>query len=113
MKTLVEKSIEIYGMGHPEVKTVFSLNTIPSLKKNATEDDKEEVKNMELENKEILNDIRFKSLETISGRKLTVFFKYNENNAEVQSEVNISIPFKLTEDKIKKLILNEIKKELN
>ena len=82
MKTLIEKSISIYGMGHPDVKTVFNLNTIPTLPTNATEE----------ENRKVLSDIRYKSLTTISGRKLTVWFKYMENEIETQDKVQVTIP---------------------
>jgi len=32
-KELIVKSIEIYGMGHPDTKTVFHLNEISTLMK--------------------------------------------------------------------------------
>lgn len=90
MKTLIEKSIEIYGMGHPDTKTVFNI-------------EKEEDK----------NNMRFKPLSSISGRNLTVWFKYSENDKEVADKVFMSIPFKLDENGVKSFILNEINKKLN
>lgn len=89
MKTLIEKSIEIYGIGHPDTKTIFTL-------------EKEEDK----------KDMRYKSLATISGRKLTVWFKYSEDDKEVQDKVSVSIPFGLDEDGVKAFILDEISKTL-
>ena len=86
MKTLIEKSIEIYGMGHPETKTVFN-----------TED---------------RNHMRFKSLETIAGRKLTVWFKYEEDGREVQDKLQMIIPASNEELVIKEFILDQINNTL-
>ena len=89
-KTLIEKSIEIYGMGHPETKTVFNI-------------EKEEDK----------MHMRFKSLTTISGRKLTVWFKYSENGTETLDKVATTIVKSEDEQVIKDFILSEINNRLN
>ena len=113
MKALVEKSIEIYGMGHPEVKTVFHLNTIPVLTEEATEEQKKEVKEKQSENEKISKDMRFTSLTKISGRKLTVGFKYSEDGKEVQDKLQMTIVKSDSEQDIKDFILNSINNQLN
>jgi hypothetical protein len=90
MKTLIEKSIEIYGMGHPDTKTVFNI-----------------------ENENDKNHFRYKSLTVISGRKLTVHFKYNENDKEIGDKIQLSIPRTSDENEIKEFILNEINSKIN
>jgi hypothetical protein len=85
MKTLIEKSIEIYGMGHPDTKTVFNI-----------------------EKEEERNHMRFKSLTTISGRKLSVHFKYSEGANEIQDKLQLVIPKSDDENTIKDFILNSI-----
>jgi hypothetical protein len=108
MKTLVEKSIEIHGMGHSEVKTVFHLNTIPVLTEEATEEQKKQVKEMEFENLKISKDMRFTSLTKISGRKLSVWFKYSEDGKEVQDKLQMTIVKSDDEQVIKDFILSQI-----
>jgi hypothetical protein len=85
MKILIEKSIEIYGMGHPQTKTVFNIEK-------------------EIEKK----DLRFKSLTTISGRKLTVWFKYTENNIESNDKFPMTVIKSDNETEIKDFILTQI-----
>jgi uncharacterized membrane protein YvbJ len=85
MKTLIEKSIEIYGMGHPDTKTVFNI-----------------------EKEEERNHLRFKSLTTISGRKLTVWFKYSENDVEIKDKLQMTIVKSDDENTIKDFILAQI-----
>jgi hypothetical protein len=111
-KTLIEKSLVINGMGHPETKTIFQLNTIPVLAEDATEEDKTGVKQKELENEKILSDIRFKSLATISGRKLCVDYKYLDGEIETDGRIQLSIPFSMNQDEVKDFILSEINKTL-
>jgi hypothetical protein len=89
MKTLIEKSIEIYGMGHPDTKTIFNI-----------------------EKEEDRNDMRFKSLTTISGRKLTVHFKFEENEVESSDKLQMVIPVSDDEIIIKDFILNKINEYL-
>jgi hypothetical protein len=88
-KTLIEKSIEIWGMGHPKTKTVFNIE--------------KETDRM---------DIRFKPLTTISGRKLTVWFKYTENNVEILDKLSTKIITSDDEQVIKDFILTEINNKL-
>jgi hypothetical protein len=90
MKTLIEKSIEIYGMGHPNTKTVFNI-----------------------EKEEDRNHMRFKSLTTISGRKLSIHFKYTENDTEIQDRLQMTIIKSEDEAEIKDFILSEINNKLN
>jgi hypothetical protein len=88
-KTLIEKSIVINGMGRPDLKTIFTI-------------EKEEEK----------NDMLYRTLDKISGRKLSIDFKYMENEVETASKVQVSIPFGLNEDEVKTFILDEINKTL-
>ena len=88
-KTLIETSIVIKGMGRPDIKTIFNI-------------EKEEDK----------NNMLYRSLDKISGRKLSVDFKYSEGKTETSSRVQISIPFNLNEDEVKAFILEEINKTL-
>ena len=88
-KTLIEKSIIINGIGRPDTKTIFTIDN-------------------EYEKKEHL----YKSLDRISGRKLSVDFKYSEGGTETSSKVQLSIPFNLNEDEVKAFILEEINKTL-
>jgi hypothetical protein len=88
-KTLIEKSIVINGMGRPDIKTIFTI-----------------------ENESEKNDTLYRSLERISGRKLTIDFKYSEGDTEVPSKLLLSIPFDLDEDGVKTFILDEINKTL-
>jgi hypothetical protein len=90
MKTLIEKSIEIYGMGHPDTKTVFNIET---------EDER--------------NHFRFKDLTIISGRKLSIHFKYSENDTEFNGKIQLVIPKTDSEEEIKNFILVEIQNYLN
>lgn len=113
MKTLIEKSIEIYGMGHPDTKTVFHLNEIPVLAEDATEEQKKEVRDKEMENQKILKDIRFTSLTTISGRTLTAWFNYKEEEQEKSSKLPMVIIKSNNEQDIKNFILTSINQYLN
>jgi hypothetical protein len=90
MKTLIENTIEIYGIGHPETKTVFNI-------KNEGE----------------RNHVRFKPLTVISERKLTIWFKYTENEKEYSDNILLTIIKSNDENEIKEFILNEINNKLN
>ena len=87
MKQLIEKSIEIYGMGHPDVKTVFNI-------------EKEEDRKLPL----------FRDLTTICGRTLTAWFKYTNQDSEqqVQGKCAMVIPRYETEDEVKVFVLTSI-----
>ena len=89
-KTLIEKSIVINGIGRPDTKTIFTI-------------EKEEDK----------KDMLYRSLDRISGRKLSVNFKYTDGETENSSKVQLSIPFGLDEEGVKTFILDEINKTLN
>lgn len=89
-KTLIEKSIVINGIGRPDTKTIFTI-------------EKEEDK----------KDMLYRSLDRISGRKLSVNFKYSDGETENSSKVQLSIPFGLDEGGVKTFILDEINKTLN
>ena len=112
-KELIVKSIEIYGMGHPDTKTVFHLNEIAVLPEDATEEQKKENTDKEVENQKILNNIRFKSLTTISGRTLTAWFKYKEGEAENSDKLRMVIIKSDNEQEIKDFILASISTYLN
>jgi hypothetical protein len=90
MKTLIENTIEIHGMGHPETKTVFNI-----------------------EKEEDRSHMRFKSLTTISGRKLTVHFKYTEGEEKSSDKLQLTIPVSDDEVVIKDFIVSEINNYLN
>jgi hypothetical protein len=107
MKTLIRKSIEIWGMGHPENKTVFNLNEIETIETHSPVQS-EEIKKKEIENQNILNDIRFKSLVSISGRKLSIHFSYVENETKCYDRIQLTIPRDKTESQIEDFIISSI-----
>ena len=72
-------------MGHPNTKTIFNI-----------------------EKEEDRNHMRFKSLTTISGRKLSVHFKYSEDDKEVQDKLQMTIVKSDDENTIKDFILTQI-----
>ena len=84
MKTLIESSIEIYGMGHPDIKHVF----------NITKEDER-------------NDKNFKNLEKLIGRTLTFRYKYTESNITGDGRILLTIS-ELSELEIKDFILKSI-----
>jgi hypothetical protein len=92
MQTLIERTIQIGGMGHPDTITVFNL-TKPEQR----------------------NHLRFKSLETICNRKITVWFDTKDENDIVEKEqfIKLQIPSTGTEDEIKDFILKSIIKQLS
>lgn len=90
MKTLIEKSIVIRGIGSPQNKTIFNI-----------------------ENESERNLIEFKSLASIAGRKLTVEFKYEEDGTEKSDKLQMTIPIVETENEVKDFILSEINSTLN
>jgi hypothetical protein len=112
-KELIVKSIEIYGMGHPDTKTVFHLNEIAVLPEDATEEQKKENADKEIENQKILNDIRFKSLTTISGRTLTAWFKYTDEGVEKSDKLRLVIIKSDQESEIKDFVIDSINTLLN
>jgi hypothetical protein len=89
MKQLIQDSIEIYGLGRPDVKTIFTIK-----------DDKEK------------GDRLYCSLDKISGRKLTVSFKSSENELETVGAIQMSIPSGLDEIAVKDFILATINDSL-
>ena len=82
MKTLIESTIKINGIGRPDTKTIFTI----------TNDREKE-------------DILYRSLDRISGRKLSVKFKYDDNGTEKESSTQLSIPFGLDEEQVKSFII--------
>jgi hypothetical protein len=87
MKTLIENTIKINGIGHPDTKTIFD-----------TED---------------RTTFRFKPLTSISGRKLTIHFNYSENDKEVQDKLQMVILISEDENEIKNYIIDTINAYLN
>jgi len=85
MKKLIENSIKIIGIVTKNPKTTFNIEK---------EDEKK--------------DYNYKSLTEISGRKLTVFFKYKEEEKEVQDKIQLQIIKSDNEDDIKTFILSSI-----
>ena len=91
MNTLIETSIQIYGIGHPNTITVFNM---------LSEEDRTKP--------------LFRNLEVLQGRKLTVWFDYRDENDVLVKEncVKMTIP-KGSEEEIKSFILLELLKALN
>ena len=90
MKTLIENTVHFKGIGHSDAKTIFNI-----------------------ENEDEKNHLRFTSLTKISGRKLSVFFKYEENNSEVSDKLQLYIPRVNNEAEIKNFILDSINEYLS
>jgi hypothetical protein len=77
-------------MGHPNTKTIFNI-----------------------EKEEDRNHMRFKPLTDISGRKLTVWFKYEEESVETADKLQMTIVKSDDETEIKDFILSEINNYIN
>jgi len=90
MKTLIEGSIEISGLGHIETKTVFNIK-----------------------NEEERKHFRFKPLTFISQRNLVIWFKYTEDEKEYSDNIFLTIIKSNDENEIKEFILTQINNKLN
>ena len=90
MKTLIEKSIEIGGLGPGNLKTVFTAES---------QFDKLPYK--------------YKSLVHISGRKLSIDFKYEEDGSKKDGRLQLTIIKSDSEQTIKDFILESINTHLN
>lgn len=112
MKTLIDKSIKIEGIGHPNAKTVFDLNVIPVLSEEATLPERIEVDNKKLENDLITKSNSFVSLVKISGRTLGIGFKYTEGKTIKDGKILVTIPKTSIEEEIKDFIISEINNTL-
>lgn len=89
MKILIINSIQIYGIGDPNTKTVFNIKS-------------------ELDR----NHIKFKNLEVLQNRKLTVWFNYEENGTVFkENSLKLTIPVG-TELEIKEYIITQINQNL-
>lgn len=90
MKNLVQKSIKLKGIGHPDTKTIFDIT-----------DEKEK------------QDFRYKSLETWKNRQMSLLFKYTVDSdpEEFEQTLKFQVPNK-AENEIKDFILNLIDEEL-
>ena len=110
MKTLIENSIKITGVPKLNTKTVFNLNQIPTLADDATEEQKRDVREKELENKRIINDRSFISLTEIKGRRLVIEFELEEDETITKNRVLLYIPRTESEEEIKSFIISEIAK---
>lgn len=89
MKTIIENTIEIAGIGHPDTKTIFTVKetdpkTYPF----------------------------YKSLDRFCGTKKTIWFKYLDNDVEKESKITLVIPKELNEQQVKDFILSAINKKL-
>lgn len=89
MKTLIEKSIKIKGIGRPDIKTIFD---------EISEEEK--------------NNYPYKDISTIGGRKISIEYKFLENNQEFSDNIMVIIP-KTSEIEIKNFIILEINNKLN
>jgi hypothetical protein len=83
MKTLIESSIIVRGIGKPNSKTVFH-----------EDHDKESYD--------------YICLSKISGRKLSVFFKYTEDNIEKDDRLQMSIPRGLECEEVQEFIVLQL-----
>jgi len=84
-KQIIEKSIKIIGLGYLKSKTIFNIE--------------DELEKLELE---------YQDLKKLNGRKLTIEYKYLEDEIEKSDRIQMSIPFDLNEDEVKTFILSEI-----
>lgn len=107
MKTLIENSIKINGIGY-YAKTIFQLNIIPPLDENATEEQKRDVMEKQFQNQRILDDLNYKSLTKISGRKLTINFSYSEEDNKIEDKLQMTIVKSEDENVIKNFIVSQI-----
>lgn len=112
MKELVQNTIEFYGMGHPDIKTIFHMKdaTLPT---DPTEQQRLEYNNNHAYNQSLLNNPKFKSLTTIAGRRLSAFFKYKENGVEKEGRVQMQVIKSDDEQAIKTFILDTINQHLS
>lgn len=90
MKNLVEKSIKLMGIGHPDTKTIFDI-----------QDEKEK------------QNFRYKSLDAWTNRQMSLTFKYTVDSdpKEIVQTLKFQVPDK-TENEIKDFVLNLIDEEL-
>lgn len=89
MKNLIENSIQIYGIGQPDTITIFNIQS---------EEDR--------------NHPRFKNLEVLKNRKLTVWFDYEQDgNVIKEKNIKLTIPNE-NEENIKNFILEKINDSL-
>lgn len=86
MKKLIENSIKIKGIGHPDTKTVFD--------------------NVDPENHE------FMPLTEIFNRSLSILYKYEEDGEEKLDKIFLKIINSQNEEEIKSFILENINKQL-
>jgi hypothetical protein len=89
MKTLIESSIKFRGIGHPETKTVFSI-----------------------ENESERGDRRFKSLTAISGRRLVATFDYEEGSIKKSGHLLFTVIRSEDEVVIRQSIVDAINSQL-
>ena len=85
MKTLIESSIRFRGVGHPETKTVFSI-----------------------ENESERTDRRFKSLTSIQGRRLVATFDYEEGDTKKKGYLLLTVIRSEDETTIRQSIVDAI-----
>lgn len=87
---LLEKSIEIYGIGPANAKTLFNI-------------EREEDKKLP----------NYRSLDKISGRKLLVDFKVKNGEVTESKKVQLQIPRELTEQQVHDFILEKLREEIS
>lgn len=85
MKTLIESSIRFRGIGHPETKTVFSI-----------------------ENESERTDRRFKPLTSIQGRRLVATFDYEEGGTKKDGYLLLTVIRSEDEATIRQSIVDAI-----
>jgi hypothetical protein len=91
MKTLIEKTIKVRGIGNPQRKNIFTIEN-------------------EFETR--LPD--YYNIEKICGRTLRVDYSFNNDQGAVQfAFIQLVIPFGLTELEVKDFIVEEITTAIN
>ena len=89
MKTLIEKTIKVRGIGNPSKKTIFTI-----------------------EGEYQRNTFEYYTIEKISGRKLSVEYSFTNDGAIEASHVQLVIPRNLTEVEVKDFIIEQINAQL-
>lgn len=88
MNTLIENTVKILGLGHPDMKTIFDITN---------ENDKK--------------DNKYISLEKLKNANVYITYQYNNGTSIEKSSISLKLP-SLTEQQIKDYIVAQINNEL-
>jgi hypothetical protein len=89
MKTLIEKTIKVRGIGNPSKKTIFTID-----------------------GEYQRNTLEYYNIEKISGRKLSVEYSFTNDSTKESSFIQLVIPTNLTEVEVKDFIIEQINAQL-